>query len=150
MESSILPFYLHIFFCVKFNKMKKIVGQIRGENIRLCGNNKFLMPCPSQGTSERCSCKWGSEQVAHQHTTPPMTWKTLTARSLCGQARTIAALNAALPKARAHMRVNMCFCNMLLYWHIFCLRCEPLVFEYNVFQFWYCHPCWMIMFFYVL
>ena len=29
----------------------------------------------------------------------------------------------------------------------FRVRCEPLVFEYIVFQFWYCHQCCMIMIF---
>ena len=29
----------------------------------------------------------------------------------------------------------------------FCVRCEPHVFEYIKFKFWYCNPCLMIMFF---
>ena len=56
MESGIFPFYLHIFFwkkvLVKFNKMKKIVGQIRGENIRGRGVRNFFNALPPQGKSE--------------------------------------------------------------------------------------------------
>ena len=39
---------------VKFNEMRKIVGQNRGENIKGGGSGKkfFLLPCPRKGKSE--------------------------------------------------------------------------------------------------
>ena len=46
MESAILPFWLHIFLwkkiLVKFHIIKKIVGEIRGENIRGWEGKKFF------------------------------------------------------------------------------------------------------------
>ena len=42
---------------VKFIKLKKIVGQIRGENIRGGGGEEiFLMPCPPKENLKRRPC----------------------------------------------------------------------------------------------